>query len=89
MTAANRVEPAEFGSPALYSAVGRGFARSVKPEVFAPGGRQIYAEGFDEDQPIRDLRPVDNVVRGPGVLVAQPGSAGSTVSAAPGDPGGD
>ena len=41
VTVANRVEPAEIGSPALYSAVGRGFARSVKPEVFAPGGRQI------------------------------------------------
>ena len=81
VTVANRVEPAEFGSPALYSAVGRGFARSVKPEVFAPGGRQIYAEGFDEGRPVRELRPVDNVVRGPGVLVAQPGSAGSTVSA--------
>ena len=81
VTVANRVEPAEVGSPALYSAVGRGFARSVKPEVFAPGGRQIYAEGFDEGQPVRELRPVDNVVRGPGVLVAQPGSAGSTVSA--------
>ncbi len=81
VTAANRVDPAEVRSPALYSAVGRGFARSVKPEVFAPGGRQIFAEGFDEGQPVRELRPVDNVVTGPGVLVAQPGSAGSTVSA--------
>ena len=81
VTAANRVEPAEVGSPALYSAVGRGFARSVKPEVFAPGGRQIYREGFDEDLPVRELRPVENVVRGPGILVAQPGAAGSTVSA--------
>ena len=81
VTAANRVEPAEIRSPALYSAVGRGFARSVKPEVFAPGGRQIYREGFDEDQPVRELRPVENVVKGPGILVAQPGAAGSTVSA--------
>ncbi len=81
VTAANRVEPAEAGSPALYSAVGRGFARSVKPEVFAPGGRQIYREGFDEGQPVRELLPVDNVVTGPGILVAQPGSAGSTASA--------
>lgn len=81
VTAANRVEPVETGSPALYSAVGHGFARSVKPEVFAPGGRQIYAEGFDNGQPVRTLRPIDNVVMGPGVLVAQPGSAGSTVSA--------
>ena len=81
VTAANRVEPAEIRSPALYSAVGRGFARSVKPEVFAPGGRQIYREGFDENQPVRELRPVENVVRGPGILVAQPGTAGSTVSA--------
>ena len=79
--AANRVEPAELRSPALYSAVGRGFARSVKPEVFAPGGRQIYREGFDEGQRVRELRPVDSVVTGPGVLVAQPGSAGSTASA--------
>ena len=78
---ASRVEPAEVNSPALYSAVGRGFARSVKPEVFAPGGRQIYAVGLDEGKPVRELRPVDNVVIGPGVLVAQPGSAGSTVSA--------
>ena len=81
VAAASRVEPAEVGSPALYSAVGRGFARSVKPEVFAPGGRQIYREGFDEGQPERELRPVDNVVIGPGVLVAQPGSPDSTVSA--------
>ena len=81
VTAANRVEPAEVGSPALYSAAGRGFARSVKPEVFAPGGRQIYREGFDEGQPVRELWPVDNVVIGPGVLVAQPGSPDSTVSA--------
>ena len=81
VAAVDRVEPAEVGSPALYSAVGRGFARSVKPEVFAPGGRQIYREGFDEGQPVRELRPVDNVVIGPGVLVAQPGSLDSTVSA--------
>ena len=53
----------------------------MKPEVFAPGGRQIYREGFDEGQPVRELRPVDNVVIGPGVLVAQPGSLDSTVSA--------
>ena len=81
VAAANRVEPAEFRSPALYSAVGRGFARSVKPDVFAPGGRQVYREGFDEGQPVRELRPVDNVVIGPGVLVAQPDSPNSTVSA--------
>jgi len=79
--AADHVEPAPPGSPALYSAVGRGFARSVKPEVFAPGGRQVYAEGFDNGQPVRTLRPIDNVVIGPGVLLAQPNSAGSTVSA--------
>ena len=81
VTAANRVEPAEVGSPALYSAVGRGFARSVKPEVFAPGGRQIYREGFDEDQEVRELHQANNVVTAPGVLVAQPGSDSSTVSA--------
>jgi len=79
--AADHVEPVPPGSPALYSAVGRGFARSVKPEVFAPGGRQVYAEGFDNGQPVRTLRPIDNVVIGPGVLLAQPNSAGSTVSA--------
>lgn len=79
--AASRVEPAEFGSPALYSAVGRGFARSVKPEVFAPGGRQMYREGFGSDQPERVLQPVNNVVMAPGVLVAQPGSNGSATSA--------
>ncbi len=81
VTAARRVEPAAIRSPAPYSAVGRGFGRSVKPEVFAPGGRQIYIEGFDEGQSVRVLRPTDNVVTGPGVLVAQPGTAGSTVSA--------
>ena len=81
VSATNRVEPAEVGSPALYSAVGRGFARSVKPEVFAPGGRQVYREGFDDGEPERVLRPAQNVVTAPGVLVAQPGSIGSTVSA--------
>ncbi|MCY4175019.1 MAG: S8 family peptidase [Acidimicrobiaceae bacterium] len=78
--AVNLVEPVEFDSPALYSAVGRGFARSVKPEVFAPGGRQVYRD-IDGEQPLRTLRPVENLVRGPGVLVAQPGLAGSTASA--------
>jgi len=79
-TAANLVEPVEPNSPALYSAVGRGFARSVKPEIFAPGGRQVYRENFDEDQPVRVLKPLQNLVAGPGVLVAQPGAAGSTNS---------
>ena len=77
----NRVEPADLGSPALYSAVGRGFRRSVKPEVLAPGGRQLYTEMFDHGHPERELRPVPNVSVGPGVLVAQPGLAGSSVSA--------
>ncbi len=79
-TAANLVEPVEPNSPALYSAVGRGCARSVKPEIFAPGGRQVYRENFDEDQPVRVLKPLQNLVAGPGVLVAQPGAAGSTNS---------
>ena len=31
------------GSPAPYSAVGRGFRRAIKPDLFAPGGRAVYA----------------------------------------------
>lgn len=78
---ANRIEPAEAGSPALYSAVGRGFSRSVKPEVLAPGGRQLYTESFDQGQPKREIKPIHNVSIGPGILVAQPGPAGSSVAA--------
>lgn len=67
------VDTGNQGLPAFYSATGRGFLRSVKPEVFAPGGRQFYRAGAatSENDPTRRLHPLNNVSMGPGILVAQ------------------
>ncbi len=44
----SRAIPSRGDLPAAYSRVGRGFRRAVKPDVLAPGGRQIYQpKGYD------------------------------------------
>lgn len=64
----------ETGMPALYSAVGFGYRRSIKPEVLLPGGRSLFqrpppAPGVDTVT----MRPTKATARGPGMLVAAPG----------------
>lgn len=60
--------------PTLYSPVGFGFRRSVKPEVLLPGGRQLHRVS-----PVGDhAEQVDTTRKGPGLLTAAPGRAGAT-----------
>lgn len=58
--------------PSVVSAVGRGVRRSVKPEVLAPGGRQLFQTDIARSHasliPVRSPLP-------PGLLVASPRSA--------------
>lgn len=64
--------------PTLYSPVGFGFQKSVKPDVMLPGGRQVHrispADG--------DVQEVATTRTGPGLLSATPGRAGATASTA-------
>lgn len=64
----------DTGMPALYSAVGFGYRRSVKPEVLLPGGRSL----FQRPPPVTSsdavtIRPANATAHGPGILVAAPG----------------
>lgn len=64
------------GMPALYSAVGLGHRRSVKPDVLLPGGRSLFqrpppANGADTVT----ITAATTVARGPGMLVASPGNS--------------
>jgi hypothetical protein len=67
------------GAPALYSAVGPGVGRSVKPDVFHPGGRAVYqrpvvANGASQVE----LRAAVTTATGPGTRVAAPKPGGAT-----------
>lgn len=67
------------GAPALYSAVGPGVGRSVKPDVYHPGGRAVYqrpvvANGAKEVE----LRSAVTTATGPGTRVAAPKPGGAT-----------
>lgn len=63
-------------SPASYSAVGFGFRRAVKPELFLPGGKVLFERPLTSDgDGIHPLQPVwSNDVAG--LAVAAPGLAG-------------
>lgn len=67
------------GSPALYSAVGPGVGRSIKPDVFHTGGRVLYEQpvvtGGAAEVELRDAR---TALTGPGTLVAAPKRGGAT-----------
>lgn len=59
--------------PSLYSAVGPGFRRSVKPEIFLPGGRGLYARQSASNT---DVALVQTPATGPGHLTAAPSRSG-------------
>ncbi|NEK87542.1 S8 family peptidase [Blastococcus saxobsidens] len=63
----------EDGMPALYSAVGFGYRRSVKPEVLLPGGRSLFQRPPAVTSTTVPLSPARTSARGPGMLVAAPG----------------
>ena len=71
----NRFDPSD-GEPAVspVSAVGRGFKRSIKPEIAAPGGRQFFHDPLIGGTPVT-LKPAPGR-RGPGIKVAAYSQAG-------------
>ncbi len=74
------VDPVVAGLPAPYSAHGPGFARSVKPDVIASGGRQAFREKLGTAHANLILDPLSHTTP-PGQLVASPGVAGDLVTA--------
>lgn len=69
----------EDGMPALYSAVGPGLGRSIKPEIYHCGGRTIYLRPVIEPGAEHvDLEVAQTGELGPGVQVAAPARGGVT-----------
>jgi hypothetical protein len=65
----------DAGLPALYGAVGSGYRRSVKPEVLLPGGRSLFQRPIPAgDADTVMLSAAHTTARGPGMLVAAPGT---------------
>jgi len=60
--------------PAVYSALGRGIRRAVKPDVLAPGGRRVFRPQIQD--PNSDWEPVPNAAVGH--RVAAPSPAGNS-----------
>jgi len=69
------------GMPASYSAAGSGHRRSVKPEVLLPGGRQLFQRPLPGARGAVELPLARQVVHGPGLLVASPGTFGADATA--------
>lgn len=61
--------------PAVYSAHGPGYRRTIKPDVFLPGGRQFLQESPGNTHPQATLN-LTQFTRPPGQRVAAPGPAG-------------
>lgn len=72
----------DAGAPALYSAVGPGFGRSVKPELHHVGGRAVYLKPVGQpgaaDDAAVDLALANTSRTGPGLLAAAPSGDGAT-----------
>ena len=66
------------GLPATYSPVGFGYRRSVKPEVFLPGGRQVFSTPPPSATGRTTLEALESPAVGPGLRVATPGLNGET-----------
>lgn len=67
-----------FGMPSIspLSRIGHGYKRSIKPDLLAPGGRCLHAEGFGGDTHITRVSPV-SIRRSPGQRVAVPPLTGA------------
>ena len=64
------------GFPSLYSAVGPGFRRSVKPELFHTGGRALHVRPISGDGDTVAVQLARTEASGPGTKVAAPGWSG-------------
>jgi hypothetical protein len=73
-----QVIPTRTDLPAAYSAQGRGFRRSVKPDVLMPGGRRLFQQKLPmAGQPWIGIRGQRQL----GQLVAVPGAPGQVLTA--------
>jgi len=79
--AGRRINPFVDILPSPITAVGHGYRRSVKPDVFVPGGRQLYRELMVTPSHEATLTLAQYAIA-PGHLVASPGSGGRTNAAA-------
>ena len=66
------------GGPALYSATGPGVGRSIKPDVYHIGGRNLFVKPTPPFAPGREviLDPARTTRTGPGLRVAAPSESG-------------
>lgn len=65
----------EVGLPSHFSSTGPGFRRSIKPEIFAPGGRSVYAAPLPNN-PTDPFELVTAAAAELGQKVAAPTSSG-------------
>lgn len=65
--------------PSPISSMGAGFRRSVKPDIFIAGGRQLYEEDLRNNSPNMVIR-ISESAQAPGLKVAYPGTQGKTNS---------
>ncbi|MBF0097073.1 MAG: S8 family peptidase [Magnetococcales bacterium] len=74
----NRIDPTKPGFPSPVNAQGQGYKRSIKPDIFAPGGRVAF------ERPLLDTAmelALPRVAYAPGQLVAIPGPTPGDVTA--------
>lgn len=72
----NHIDPfTRQGVPSTVSAHGPGYRRSIKPDIFLPGGRQFLTEKPGSTHARATLQTTD-FVRPPGQRVAAPGPSG-------------
>ena len=60
------------GMPSPLNAIGLGFRRAIKPEIFVPGGRQLFKEKLGSSHK-NTIIEIDTSISEPGILVAAPG----------------
>ena len=72
-TIGNAFDPYQNGeSVSPISAQGRGFRRSVKPDILFPGGRQTYMQNYFAQNGKVVLEPTNSAITPPGLRVAAP-----------------
>lgn len=73
----NQIDPfARQGIPSTFSAHGLGYRRSIKPDIFFPGGRQFLTEKMGNTHSQAILQQSKGSNQPPGQCVASPGPSG-------------
>ena len=70
------LDPLVQGAVASYSPTGFGVKRAPKPEIYAPGGRQLFSKPPPGSGQVK-LVPVPTYPGGPGILTAWPSPGGT------------